>query len=294
MAEAATTAPKAKPAKPAMAAFDMPKFEMPKFEMPKFDMPKVEMPAAFREMAERGVAQAKDTYEKMKAAAEEATDVLETTYSTATKGASDYGLKVIEAARANTNAAFDFAGEVMAAKTLSEVVELTNAHARKQFEVAVAAEQGTRCAGAEGCDRDGRADQERHEQGLYQGRLIASWIALFDYPRRTTGKSPGLARAFAYQPLLISLPKCGVPPSFRALTDRAGRAAVAQLVRAPDCGSGGRWFESTQLYQFHAPQAVVPAQPVYGRRIAAGDSFTPAVHARFTLTRWDYAEAKQP
>ena len=129
MAEAATTAPKAKPAKPAMAAF-----EMPKFEMPKFDMPKVEMPAAFREMAERGVAQAKDTYEKMKAAAEEATDVLETTYSTATKGASDYGLKVIEAARANTNAAFDFAGEIMAAKTLSEVVELTSAHARKQFE----------------------------------------------------------------------------------------------------------------------------------------------------------------
>ena len=133
MAEAGTTAPKAKPAKPAMAAF-----EMPKFEMPKFDMPKVEMPAAFREMAERGVAQAKDTYEKMKAAAEEATDVLETTYSTATKGASDYGLKVIEAARANTNAVFDFAGEIMAAKTLSEVVELSNAHARKQFEALTA------------------------------------------------------------------------------------------------------------------------------------------------------------
>ena len=85
------------------------------FEMPKFDMPKVEMPAAFREFAERGVAQAKDTYEKMKVAAEEATDVLETTYSTATKGASDYGMKVIEVARTNTNAAFDFAGEVMAA-----------------------------------------------------------------------------------------------------------------------------------------------------------------------------------
>src|SRR6202012_5399205 len=25
-------------------------------------------------------------------------------------------------------------------------------------------------------------------------------------------------------------------------------AVVAQLVRAPDCGSGGRWFEPTQLY----------------------------------------------
>jgi phasin len=129
MAEATTAAPKVKTTKPATGAF-----EMPKFEMPKFDMPKVEMPAAFREFAERGVAQAKDTYEKMKAAAEEATDVLETTYSTATKGASDYGLKMIELARSNTNAAFDFAGEVMAAKTLSEVVELTSAHARKQFE----------------------------------------------------------------------------------------------------------------------------------------------------------------
>jgi phasin len=125
----ATTAPKVKPTKPAAVGF-----EMPKFEMPKFDIPKVEMPAAFRELAERGVAQAKDTYEKMKAAAEEATDVLETTYSTATKGASDYGLKVIEAARVNTNAAFDFAGELMAAKTLSEIVELSSTHARKQFE----------------------------------------------------------------------------------------------------------------------------------------------------------------
>ena len=41
---------------------------------------------------------------------------------------------MIEAARVNTNAAFDFAGELMAAKTLSEVVELSSTHARKQFE----------------------------------------------------------------------------------------------------------------------------------------------------------------
>ena len=27
-------------------------------------------------------------------------------------------------------------------------------------------------------------------------------------------------------------------------------AAVAQLVRAPGCGSGGRWFKSSQLYHF--------------------------------------------
>ena len=99
-------------------------FEMPKFELPNFEIPKMEIPAAFRELAEKSVSQAKETYEKMKSAAEEATDVLEDTYATATKGASDYGLKVIEAARANTNAAFDFATQIMTVKSLSEMVEL--------------------------------------------------------------------------------------------------------------------------------------------------------------------------
>ena len=109
-------------------------FEMPSFELPNFELPKMEIPAAFRELAEKSVSQAKETYEKMKSAAEEATDVLEDTYATATKGVSDYGLKMIEAARENTNAAFDFASRLMTVKSLSEVVELSTAHTRKQFE----------------------------------------------------------------------------------------------------------------------------------------------------------------
>ena len=109
-------------------------FDLPKFELPKFELPKMEIPAAFREIAEKSVSQAKETYEKMKSAAEEATDVIEDTYATASKGASDYGLKVIEAARANTNAAFDFATQIMTVKSLSEMVELSTAHTRKQFE----------------------------------------------------------------------------------------------------------------------------------------------------------------
>src|ERR1700742_4190430 len=101
MAEAQTTAPKttAKPKSTMPGAF-----ELPKFELPNFDLPKMEIPAAFREFAEKSVSQAKENYEKMKSAAEEATDVLEDTYATASKGASDIGLKMIEAARTNTNA----------------------------------------------------------------------------------------------------------------------------------------------------------------------------------------------
>jgi phasin len=103
-------------------------------ETPKFDVPKLEVPAAFREFAERGVSQARESYEKLKSAAEEATDVIETSYANASKGASDYGRKLIDAARSNTNAAFDFATELMNVKSLAEVIELSTAHARKQFE----------------------------------------------------------------------------------------------------------------------------------------------------------------
>ena len=121
-------------AKPASSSFDS------KFEMPKFDMPKMEIPAAFREIAEKSVSTAKENYEKLKVAAEEATNVLEETYATATKGSTEYGLKLIDAARLNTNAAFDFFSEFITVKSLSEALELSTAHARKQFETVT--EQG--------------------------------------------------------------------------------------------------------------------------------------------------------
>ncbi|MDI3468947.1 MAG: hypothetical protein OJF62_001010 [Pseudolabrys sp.] len=145
MAETTPSAAKAKPKTPVLEAskveapkFELPKFEIPKFEMPKFEMPSMEMPAAFREMAEKGIAQAKEGYEKFKSVAEEATDVMEDTYATASKGACDYGLKVVENARANTNAAFDLFGALLGAKTLSEVVELSTGYMREQFETLTA------------------------------------------------------------------------------------------------------------------------------------------------------------
>jgi phasin len=116
------------------SVFEMPKFEMPKFEIPKFEMPKMEIPSAFREMAEKGISQAKEQYEKMKSAAEEATDLLEDTYATVTKGCSSYNLKLIENARANTDAAFDLMTELVTAKSYAEMVELSSSYARKQFE----------------------------------------------------------------------------------------------------------------------------------------------------------------
>ena len=113
-------------------------FGLPNYEIPKIDLPKMEVPAAFRELADKGVAQAKDTYEKAKAVTEKATNQLKHAYTTAAKGATDYNLKVIEIARTNTNTAFDNARELLEVKSLSEFVELSSAHARKQFEAMTA------------------------------------------------------------------------------------------------------------------------------------------------------------
>jgi phasin len=108
--------------------------EFPMVDIPKLEAHAAEATAAFREFAEKGITQAKDNYAKMKTAAEEATSILETTYGHATKGAADYGLKMVEVARTNSNAAFDFATELLGARTLAQVVEISTSHTRKQIE----------------------------------------------------------------------------------------------------------------------------------------------------------------
>lgn len=141
-----TTATKTTKTSPAAATpaefFQIPKFDMPSFGMPNFDfakmaMPSAEVPAAFREYAEKGVAQAKGAYEKMKAGAEEANGIAAATLANASKGATEYGLKLTETVRTNTNAAFDFAQHALTVKSLPELMTLSVEHGRKQFEVLV-------------------------------------------------------------------------------------------------------------------------------------------------------------
>ena len=93
-----------------------------------------EVPTAFREIAEKSAAQTKEMYEKMRVGAEEATGLLENTFKTAATGAAEFNRKMIENARSNANAVFDHAIALLGAKSLSEAIEVSTAHARKQFE----------------------------------------------------------------------------------------------------------------------------------------------------------------
>jgi phasin len=97
--------------------------------------PKIEAPQAIREMADKGTTQAKESYEKMTAATAEASNVIQNACSTAAQGAMNCNAKMIEFARANSNAAFDYASKLLGVKSPSEFLEVSTEHARKRFEL---------------------------------------------------------------------------------------------------------------------------------------------------------------
>lgn len=96
--------------------------------------PAFEVPANVREMAEKGLATCRDNYEKAKAAAEQTVAVLEDSYATASKGVTNFNVKAIEAVHTNVNSAFDYWTALLAAKSPTEVAEISTSHLRKQFE----------------------------------------------------------------------------------------------------------------------------------------------------------------
>lgn len=70
------------------------------FAMPSFDASKVT--DQFRDFAEKGLAQSKDAYAKMKTATEEAQKTVEDTFKSVQTAGADVSLKAIAALRANT------------------------------------------------------------------------------------------------------------------------------------------------------------------------------------------------
>jgi phasin len=106
--------------------------------MSQFGMPKMEVPAEFREMTDKGVTHARDTCAKAKVASEEAADLLESAYAAVAKGTMEYNLKLIDIARTNTRAAFECAHELFGVRSPSELIALSTAYMRKQYDIASA------------------------------------------------------------------------------------------------------------------------------------------------------------
>jgi phasin len=102
-------------------------------EMPASESPVFEFPPLFAGWSEKSAEQAKENWQVMKSAAEKLTAEAQGACSTAAKESVDYGMMMMDAARANTDAALELANALMAAKGPSEVIALSSVHARKQL-----------------------------------------------------------------------------------------------------------------------------------------------------------------
>jgi phasin len=116
---------------------EFPKFEMPgfpAFDMNKMDFSSMEMPAAMREFVEKGVAQSKEGYDKVKAMAEDATANMEKSFETSAKNSAEVNKMVLSNAKTNLNASIDHAEKLLGVKTFAEAIELQSEFARAQYE----------------------------------------------------------------------------------------------------------------------------------------------------------------
>lgn len=104
-------------------------------EFPTFDATKAT--DQIRAFAEKGVEQSKEAYAKLKTGAEEAQKAIESTLDTAKTVSSDLSLKTISAFRSNAEAGFAHLEALVAAKSVSEVIELQTAFLRGRVEAGV-------------------------------------------------------------------------------------------------------------------------------------------------------------
>jgi phasin len=88
-------------------------------------------------VAEKGVAESRVAYLRVKEATDEATGTVETSMAVAAKGMAEMNARVLDAFRHNVTSSFDFAKAMFGARSLAQVVSLQTEHARKQAEIVV-------------------------------------------------------------------------------------------------------------------------------------------------------------
>jgi hypothetical protein len=104
----------------------------------RFAMPNLDAPNPFRSAAAQWLSHGKDNIEKAISAVEEMNSVRERIWSTATKCTDDCTAKLTEVMHKNTIATFELIHDVVNAASLSEMIEIPTAHARKQFDALAA------------------------------------------------------------------------------------------------------------------------------------------------------------
>jgi len=91
------------------------------------------VPEGVRALAEKTVAQTRETYDRSLEAFDASLTTFERSFDTASQGAAAFNRKIVDIARRNVDASFDLAKTLAGAKNLADMVGLQAAFWRKQF-----------------------------------------------------------------------------------------------------------------------------------------------------------------
>ena len=92
-----------------------------------------EVPQAMRDLAERNIAQMRETYERSKDALEGIVQSWERSFDATNQGAVALNRKIIDIAQRNINSGFDLAKRLAGAKNLAEATELQADYCRNHL-----------------------------------------------------------------------------------------------------------------------------------------------------------------
>jgi len=99
--------------------------------------PALEMQETVRHALEKGVVESRAAFVKAKVSAEEAANAFELSFAAVKDGVATFNTKALAAARANTEANFDFIKATLAVKSVSDLIALQNDFAKKQTDAVV-------------------------------------------------------------------------------------------------------------------------------------------------------------
>ncbi len=94
-----------------------------------------EFPNLFKGLSENSAAHATESWQIIRAANEKLTSTMEGACRVAVKESMDYATHLAEMAQTNLTAASELASALLAAKSPSDIVDISGRHARKQLEV---------------------------------------------------------------------------------------------------------------------------------------------------------------
>lgn len=99
-----------------------------------YDTPQFEIPTAVRELAERNVAQVRQSYEQVVALMHRAQEAAMKSQGAMAQSAFEIQAKALEYAQANVMANFSFASELAKARDLQQYLEVQSRYAQQQLD----------------------------------------------------------------------------------------------------------------------------------------------------------------